>query len=201
MTEQVDQARAVGVTELVAGVGSRICSLRGMRVMLSPDLAQLYDVETRVLMQAVRRNIDRFPADFMFELTHDEAEVLGSPSVTLNGITTESSRSQAVTLKRAPAKVGRGSNIKYLPFAFTEQGVAMLSSVLRSARAIAVNIEIMRTFVKQRSMLESNKELAKRLAALEAKYDDQFVIVFEAIRELMVPVRPAKKKPIGFIHH
>ena len=201
MAEKVDQPGVLGVTEIVAGVESRIYAVRGVRVMLSPDLAQLYDVETRVLMQAVRRNIDRFPADFMFELSRDEAETLRSQSVILNATTAESSRSQTVTLKRAPAQVGRGSNIKYLPYAFTEQGVAMLSSVLRSARAVAVNIEIMRTFVKLRSLLESNKELAKKLAALEAKYDDQFTIVFEAIRELMAPPLAAKKRRIGFIQN
>ena len=201
MADRVDQAGALGVTELVTGVESRIYALRGVRVMLSPDLAQLYDVETRVLMQAVRRNMDRFPGDFMFELSRDEAEILRSQSVILNETTAELSRSQSVTLKRAPAKTGRGSNIKYLPYAFTEQGVAMLSSVLRSARAIAVNIEIMRTFVKLRSLLESNKELAKKLAALEAKYDDQFTIVFDAIRELMAPPPAAKKRHIGFIQN
>ncbi len=198
MAEKADHASVGGVTELVTGVESRIYALRGMRVMLSPDLAQLYDVETKVLMQAVRRNIDRFPADFMFELTRDEAEISRSQSVTLNATAPESSRSQIVTLNHAPA-AGRGSNIKYLPYAFTEQGVAMLSGVLRSDRAIAVNIEIMRTFVKLRSMLESNKDLAKKLAALERKYDDQFRVVFEAIRELMAPPSSPKKKPIGFI--
>ena len=200
MAERVDKAGILGVTGIVAGVESRIYELRGVRVMLSPDLAQLYDVETRVLMQAARRNMGRFPADFMFELTRDEAEILRSQSVILNGTSGESSRSRSVTLKRAPANHGRGSNIKYLPYAFTEQGVAMLSSVLRSPRAIAVNVEIMRTFVKLRSLLESNKELAKKLAALEAKFDDQFTIVFEAIRELMAPPPAAKKRRIGFIH-
>ena len=199
MVEKAGKARVLGVTELVAEVESRIYALRGARVMLSPDLAQLYEVETRVLMQAVRRNMDRFPTDFMFELSRDEAEILRSQSVILNHPTAESTRSQSVTLKRSPAKAGRGSNIKYLPYAFTEQGVAMLSSVLRSERAIAVNIEIMRTFVKLRSMVESNKGLAKKLAALEAKYDDEFAIVFEAIRELMAPPAAPKKKPIGFV--
>ena len=126
MAEMTDKASVIGVTELVAGVESRIYALRGVRVMLSPDLAQLYDVQTRVLLQAVRRNIDRFPADFMFELSRDEAEILRSQSVILNERTAESSGSQSVTLKRSPAKRGRG-NIKSLPYAFTEQGVAMLS--------------------------------------------------------------------------
>lgn len=194
-----ERPNLLGAVQLVEGVELRIYALRGVRVMLSPDLAQLYDVETRVLMQSVRRNIDRFPADFMFELSRDEAGILRSQSVILNVTSAESSRSQIVTLERAMRTPGRGRNIKYLPYAFTEQGVAMLSSVLRSPRAIAVNIEIMRTFVKLRSLLESNKDLAKKLAALEAKYDDQFTIVFEAIRELMAPPPAAKKRRIGFI--
>ncbi len=163
--------------------------------MLSTDLAQLYEVETRALMQAVRRNLDRFPVDFMFELTRDEAAILKSQSAILDDSASGSSGSQNVILKRA----GRGTNIKYLPFAFTEQGVAMLSSVLRSDRAIAVNIEIMRTFVKLRSMLESNKDLAKKLASLEQKYDAQFKLVFDAIRDLMNPPLSSRKKRIGFI--
>ncbi|MGI9026408.1 MAG: ORF6N domain-containing protein [Burkholderiaceae bacterium] len=151
-------------------------SIRGMRVMLSHDLAELYGVEVKVLLQSMRRNLERFPDDFAFRLTNQEFAIL---------------RSQIVT--------SSWGGSRYLPYAFTEQGVAMLSSVLRSDRAIAVNIEIMRTFVKLRSMLESNKELAKKLATLEAKYDSQFAIVFEAIRELMTPPVAPKKKPIGFV--
>jgi hypothetical protein len=175
----------------VEGVESRIYSLRGMRVMISNDLAQLYEIETKVLMQAVRRNLERFPQDFMFQLSRAEAENLKLQSNLTTGI---DSRSQIVTLKAR-----RGSNIKYLPYAFTEQGVAMLSSVLRSDRAVAVNIEIMRAFVRLRSMLASNKELAKKLAELERKYDHQFKVVFEAIRDLMTPPVSEKKPRIGFI--
>ena len=133
--------------------------------MLDSDPAELYEVTTRALNQAVKRNIGRFPADFMFQLNYQEVRI---------------SRSQIVTLKR-------GQNIKYLPHAFTEQGVAMLSSVLRSERAIQVNVEIMRTFVRLREMIASHKDLARRLSELEMKYDAQFKSVFDAIRQLMAP--------------
>lgn len=165
--------RQASITE----VRSRIVSLRGERIMLSSDLADLYGVEPRVLMQAVKRNAARFPEDFCFQLTSEQLGDLRSQNV-----------------------ISSWGGARTLPYAFTEQGVAMLSSVLRSDRAVAVNIEIMRTFVKLRSMLESNKDLAKKLATLEAKYDDQFRIVFDAIRELMTPPAIAdKKKRIGFI--
>ena len=147
--------------------------VRGEKVMLDRDLAELYGVETRVLNQSVRRNLERFPSDFMFELTRDE----------IAGI------SQFVT----------SSNLKFSKrvTVFTEQGVAMLSTVLRSKRAIAVNIEIMRTFVKLRQILSSNDELARRLDDLEGRYDQQFKVVFDAIRLLMNP-KPLIRKEIGF---
>jgi hypothetical protein len=154
-----------------------ILLIRGQKVMLDADLAELYGVETRVLVQAVKRNLERFPEDFMFQLSKEEVDFL---------------RSQIVTLKK-----GRGQHSKYLPYAFTEQGVAMLSSVLRSQRAIQVNIEIMRTFIRLRQMLASHVELARKLDALEKKYDAQFKQVFEAIRRLMAPPEP-KRRPIGF---
>jgi hypothetical protein len=158
-------------------VDRKILLLRGERVMLDSDLAELYGVDVRVLNQAVKRNGARFPADFMFQLTKDEAGLL---------------RSQIVILK-----TGRGQHAKFLPHAFTEQGVAMLSSVLRSPRAVLVNVEIMRTFVRLRTMLATNADLARKLAALEKNYDAKFRIVFDAIRDLMAPpVKP--KKPIGF---
>jgi hypothetical protein len=154
-----------------------ILMIRGHKVMLDADLASLYSVEAKVLNQAVKRNIERFPADFMFQLSAEEADFL---------------RSQIVTLKP-----GRGRHRKYLPYAFTEQGVAMLSSVLHSPRAVQVNIEIMRAFVRLRQMLQQSADLARKLALLEDKYDTQFRAVFDAIRELMKP--PAKpKRPIGF---
>lgn len=139
--------------------------------MLSSDLAKLYEVETRALTQAVRRNAERFPDDFMFQLSNEEVGHLRSQSVIL-----------APSLRT------------YTPLAFTEQGVAM-----RSKRAIAVNIEIMRAFVRLRSMLESNKELAKQLATLEKKYDAQFKIVFQAIYELMGDQEKKTERKIGFV--
>ena len=131
----------------------------------------------KALNQAVRRNKERFPTDFMFRLTREEARSLRSQTVTLD--------------------IGRGRHRKYLPNAFTEQGVAMLSSVLRSTRAVRVNIEIMRAFVQLRRMLGANEELARKLDALEQKYDSQFRAVFQAIRELMSPSRPPTRT-IGF---
>lgn len=151
--------------------------VRGQSVILDVDLAALYGVEARVLNQAVARNANRFPLDFMFTLTDDEAESL---------------RSQSVILKKR-----RGRHRKYPPKAFTEEGVAMLSSVLHSARAVRVNIQIMRAFVDLRRMLGANAELARKIDALERKYDGQFAVVFEAIRELMAPVRRTSR-PIGF---
>ena len=146
--------------------------------MLDTDLAELYQVLAKVLNQAVKRNRSRFPEDFMFQLTVEEVDSLRSHFVTL--------------------KLGRGQHRKYLPFAFTEQGVAMLSGVLRSNRAVQVNVEIMRAFVRLRQMLASNAELARKLDALERKYDTQFKVVFDAIRQLMAPP-DAKKRKIGFL--
>ena len=154
--------------------------------MLDEDLAALYAVEVKILNQAVKRNIDRFPEDFMFQLTAEEFANLRYQS----GASTL--RSQTVTLKTR-----RGQHRKYLPYVFTEQGVAMLSSVLRSKRAVQVNIEIMRAFVRLREMLASHAGLARKLAALEKKYDAQFKVVFDAIRELMTPPEP-KRRRIGF---
>ncbi|WP_096361832.1 ORF6N domain-containing protein [Sulfuricaulis limicola] len=156
-------------------IENRIYLLRGQRVMLDDDLAILYEVETKVLNRSVKRNLRRFPEDFMFQLSTKEFESL---------------RCQFGTSKRG----GR----RYHPYAFTEQGVAMLSSVLHSKRAIQVNIEIMRAFVRLRQMLASNVDLARKLAALERKYDAQFRVVFDAIRELMTPPVPKKKRSIGF---
>jgi hypothetical protein len=180
----------VGSTVPPQRIERRIVFLRGQSVMLSPDLAELYEVEPKALMQAVKRNLDRFPEDFMFQLTWEEVGLLRSQSVILNG--EPGLRSQSVTLKP-----GRGKHLKYLPYAFTEQGVAMLSSVLRSPRAIQVNIGIMRAFVKLRELLASHKGLARKLEELEKKYDAQFHVVFEAIRQLMEPLeRP--RTAIGF---
>jgi phage regulator Rha-like protein len=157
-------------------IEKKILLIRGEKVMLDADLADLYGVEAKHLKRQVRRNIDRFPADFMIQLSKEEYDSL---------------RHHFGTLKR-------GQHSKYLPYAFTEQGVAMLSSVLNSERAVKVNIEIMRAFVRLRQMLASNAELARKLDALEKKYDDQFQIVFEAIRQLMIPPEPSQKSRIGF---
>lgn len=180
------------MTALQPVIQSRILALREQRVMLDADLAQLYGVETRVLVQAVKRNLARFPEDFMFQLSAEEWQALRSQSVISNA-------------------EGRGGR-RTAPYAFTEQGVAMLSSVLGSPRAIAVNIEIMRTFVRVRALAATHGDLAKRLAELEEKTEAlamshdtfshntraQLKKVFDALRELMTPPNPPKR-PIGFI--
>ena len=183
-------------------VERRILLLRGQKVMLDRDLADLYEVDAKVLNQAVKRNLDRFPEDFMFQLTAEESARLKSQTVTLKMKRPAELRPQSGTLSlrsqivTSNAGQGRGGR-RYRPYAFTEQGVAMLSSVLRSKRAVMVNIEIMRAFVRLRQMLGAHADLARKLAALERKYDSQFKAVFDAIRELMTPT-PAKKRPIGF---
>ena len=153
----------------------RIFSIRGKQVMLDRDLAILYGVETKVLNQAVKRNLERFPHDFMFQLTAQETKIL---------------RSQFVTLEQ-----GRYS--KYYPYAFTEYGILMLSSVLNSDRAIEVNIQIMRTFTKIREMMVTHKDLRQKIEDMERKYDNQFQIVFKAIKRLIDPPQK-RKEPIGF---
>ncbi len=177
----------------------RIILLRGQKVLLDFDLAGLYEVETRALNQAVQRNLERFPEDFMFQLTREEAEqVLRSQIVILNDETTGNAQKKQGSLRSQIVTLKRGQHLKYAPYAFTEQGVAMLSSVLRSPRAVLVNIAIMRTFVQLRQMLASNAGLARKLAALEAKYDEQFKIVFDAIRELMAAPPPLTGGEMGF---
>ena len=165
---------------LALQIERRIYLLRGLRVILDADLAKMYGVPTKSLNLAVKRNGDRFPDDFMFQLTAEEADAL---------------RFQIETSK--PARGGR----RYLPYAFTEQGVAMLSSVLRSTRAVQVNIAIMRAFVRLRELLSTHADLARKLAAMERKYDSQFKVVFDAIRQLMTPPPPPPDPPrprIGF---
>jgi len=164
---------------------ARIRTIRGHKVMLAPDLATLYGVQTKALVQAVKRNRERFPLDFVFQLTEQEVKAL---------------RSQIVTLDAADnPPQGRGKYAKYMPYAFTEQGVAMLSSVLNSKQAVQVNVEIMRAFVRLRDLIGHNRDLAKRLDVLESRYDRQFKVVFDAIRELMTPPAPAPKRRIGFV--
>jgi len=156
-------------------IASKIYLIRDIKVMLDKDLAELYGVETKVLKQAVRRNIDRFPSDFMFELTKGENQSL---------------RSQNVTLKR-------GQHSKYLPFAFTEHGVLMLSTVLNSERAVQVNIQIMRTFTKLREALLDNKDLRKELEELKQLTEERFRIVFETLDQLLT-IESKPKKKIGY---
>ena len=160
----------------------KIYILQGVKVMLAQDLAQLYGVETRTLLQSVRRNMDRFPLDFAFSLTNQDLIGLRSQIVISNG-----------------EKTGSGG-ARYATMAFTEQGVAMLSSVLRSPRAVAVNIEIMRTFVKLRGMASEHAELKRRLNSLEDKYDKKFADVFTAIHQLMDEPAPGayNRRRIGF---
>jgi len=170
-------------------VQRRILFFRGQKVMLDVDLADLYGVETKALNRAVSRNLERFPEDFMFRLTPMEFELLRYHFGTSNA------RSQSSTPKKL-----RGGR-RYLPYAFTEQGVAMLSSVLRSKRAVMVNLGIMRAFVKLRQMLASNRSLARKLAEMEKRYDAQFKAVFETIKKLMTPTPALPAKPrrrIGF---
>ena len=169
--------------------------IRKQRVMLSSELARLYGVSPSVLMQAVKRNLLRFPHDFMFQLNTDEWENLKSHFVTSSlKSDLESLKSQFVISNKADIKRG---GARTAPYAFTEQGVAMLSSVLNSERAINVNIEIMRSFVQLRQLVTEHKDLTHRLDALEDRYDDQFKMVFDAIRSLMESPKP-EKYPIGF---
>lgn len=154
-----------------------ILMIREQKVLLDADLAGLYGVETKRLVEAVKRNRDRFPNDFMFQLTSEEFDIL---------------RSQSATSSQWGGR-------RYPPYAFTEQGVAMLSGVLRSKRAVQVNVEIMRAFVRLRRLLATNEQLSRKLNALERKYDEQFKVVFDAIRELMKPLEtPPKRGRIGF---
>lgn len=158
----------------IEAVAGKIHYIRGHKVILDRDLAELYGVDTKVFKQAVRRNSKRFPEDFMFVLTNQEVSIL---------------RSQIVTSKRG--------GTRYNPMVFTEQGVAMLSSVLRSERAIEVNIAIMRAFVQMRQMLASHDDLRKKIEEMEERYDEQFKIVFQAIHQLLTEEEKPKRK-IGF---
>ncbi len=156
----------------------KIYLIRGHKVMLDRDLADLYQVETSYLNRQVKRNIDRFPADFMFQLNVEETEALRCQFGISNA-------------------AGRGGR-RYFPYAFTQEGVAMLSGVLRSERAVLVNVAIMRAFVRLREILISNKDLASRLGSLEKKYDVRFRVVFDAIRKLMEPAVHPNRRDIGF---
>jgi len=174
-TDPTDDGLAVPEADRLADL---VTVLRGEKVLLDDDLARLYGVEARHLNQAVARNPERFPIDFMFQLTFEERAGLRSQTVTSNQ---------------------RGGR-RYAPYAFTEQGVAMLSSVLRSQRAIEVNIAIMRTFVQLRRLMDSNRDLARRIEAMETRYDEQFSAVFDAIKQLVADDHKRKtRRPIGFL--
>ncbi len=158
-------------------IAAKVLTIRGKKVMLDSDLAKLYGVETKHLKRQVRRNIGRFPSDFMIQLTHKEYQ--------------EILRCQFGTLEM-------GKYSKYFPYVFTEQGVSMLSSVLNSERAILVNIQIMRAFAQLRRMLLTNTDLRRKIEAMEKKYDKQFAVVFQAIKQLLEPPPAKEKKIIGF---
>jgi phage regulator Rha-like protein len=158
-------------------IENKIFFIRGRKVMLDRDLAEMYGVETKKLNRAVKRNLGRFPTDFMFQLTKQESVLF--------------SRYQIGTLRR-------GGNIKYLPFAFTEQGIAMLSSVLNSEQAVQVNIQIIRTFTKIRELIVSSKELRDHIEKLERKYDGQFRVVFDTIKKLITPPKEKPHQKMGF---
>ena len=155
-------------------IEAMILVLRGEKVILDAEIAGLYGVETRAVVQAVKRNHGRFPEDFLFQLTQEEVRILRSQSV-----------------------ISSWGGRRHLPYAFTEQGVAMLSSVLRSERAVQVNVEVMRTFVRLRRMTGVQAELARKLESLEQRYDNQFKVVFDALRELTMPPETGGA-PIGF---
>ena len=190
----------------------RILLLRGEKVMLDFHLAELYEVETRTLNQAVKRNLERFPGEFMFQLSEEETSlVMRSQFVTASDWNSsqavmsstespaDSSKMPALNWSQIVTSSKKHRGLAYRPYVFTEQGVAMLSSVLRSPRAVKVNIAIIRTFVKLRQMLAENADLARKLAALERKFDAQFKVVFDTIRELMKPITPAEaRREIGF---
>ncbi len=178
VTSRKQKARPAGPLVAIDRVERYILLIRGQKVMLSTHLAELYQVEPRVLTQAVRRNMDRFPEDFMFKLKTGEFSSLKSQFV-----------------------ISSWGGIRKPPYAFTEQGVAMLSSVLRSSRAVQVNIAIMRAFVRLREMLAAHRELARRMDEMERKYDAQFKVVFDAIRELMRPEPEPQRPRIGFRPH
>jgi len=191
------EAAAMRLAPKPENLAPLVVFLRGEKALLDSDLAVLYGVEARVLNQAVKRNRERFPEDFMFQLNREEADAV------------RSSRSQlAISSPASPPNSsqfvmssGKHRGKAYLPYAFTEQGVAMLSSVLRSPRAVQVNIAIMRTFVQLRRLMDTNRDLARKIESLEKKYDEQFAVVFGAIKQLIAEGHARKARPkrrIGF---
>lgn len=186
-------------------IGPLVLHLRGEKVLLDADLADLYGVTTSALNQAVKRNSDRFPGDFMFQLSPQEWTHLRSQSVIAKSETSaqssEDQRLESNLSRFVISSAVRHRSSKSRPYAFTEQGVAMLSSVLRSKRAVEVNIAIMRTFVQLRRLMDSNRLLAEKIESLEKKYDEQFRVVFEAIKQLIADdarITKRKRRSIGF---
>ena len=185
MAGKADKEQSIDV---LSGLENRIYLLRGQKIMLDGDLAEIYGVETRVLKQAVRRNLHRFPADFMFELTLEETRQI------------ESLRSQIVTLEIQSKSSLRGKHSKYAPFAFTEHGAVMLASVLNSPTAIEASLRVVRAFIRLRTILLEHKDLARRIEQLEQKFgenDKKFDAVFAALRQLLAPAAQNKRQ-IGF---
>jgi ORF6N domain len=196
---------AISTTLIPEQLAPLVIRIRRENVILDSDIAELYGVKTKELNRAVKRNIERFPADFMFQLTEEEQQNLKSQIVTSslmpqnetvkkNHLTSQPDDNLKCQIGTSSSHGGR----RTLPYAFTEQGVAMLSSVLRSQRAVEVNIAIMRTFVQLRSLMQSNKLLAEKIEALENKYDQNFQIVFDAIKQLISTDQKSNNKELGF---
>ena len=183
-------------------IENKIFLIQGKKVLLDRDLAQLYGVGTKVLNQSVKRNIERFPEDFMFKLTKNETKELVANCDRFNSLKHSSSTTYAFNKTKEPVtNCDRFNSLKHsssTPYAFTEQGVAMLSSVLNSDRAVEVNIQIMRTFTKLREIMSTHHDLRHKIEEMEKKYDYQFKAVFEAIRQLLEPSPEKQKEPIGF---
>jgi len=182
----------------IEAIGSRIIVIRGERVLLDADLASLYDVTTKALNQAVRRNAGRFPDDFAFQLTvaevaHMKSQFVTSSPQAADPETDISNRSQIVTGSQ------KHRDPRFRPWVFTEHGALMVANLLRSERAVRTSVYVVRAFVQLRKMIASNKELARRLDELEGRYDRQFKAIFDAIRELMTPPEPKPRRRIGFV--
>lgn len=183
----------------IGQIAQRICHFRGEKVLLDFDLARLYGVAAKVLNQAVKRNRERFPDDFMFQLSEDETRLLRSQFAAVNRQVTEH-ETFAMNWSQIVTSSSKHRGAKYRPYAFTEEGIAMLSSVLNSERAVKVNIAIMRAFVKLRQMLETNRELAQKFSELErrvGRHDEEIAAILEAIRQLMTPPGTPRRE-IGF---
>jgi hypothetical protein len=187
------------ITPKPENVAPLVHFVRGEKVLLDADLAALYGVPTKVLNQAVKRNLDRFPEDFMFRLTRREVEAIRG--MWSQFVTSSSGASENASNMRSQIVTASRRKLSALPYAFTEQGVAMLSSVLRSSRAVEVNIAIMRTFVQLRRLMDSNRDLARKIEGIEKKYDEQFAVVFAAIKRLVAEDKSRRAQPkrrIGF---